>query len=101
MKDDHREGCQCYGCVCSRYELEIHSLTNDIEHKRETIAELRKDSDRIMWLCDSLFESMWNGVIDKGSKTHWRIAGDYRHTVAKMEGFYFRAAIDKAMEETK
>lgn len=38
MKDDHRDGCQCHGCICSRYELEIHSLTNDLEHEREKVA---------------------------------------------------------------
>lgn len=43
MNDDHRDGCQCHGCVCSRYELEIHSLTNDIEHERTDAARYRED----------------------------------------------------------
>lgn len=40
MSEEHRDGCQCHGCVCSRYELEIHSLANDIEHERKRVAEL-------------------------------------------------------------
>ena len=42
MSEEHRDGCQCHGCVCSRYELEIHSLTNDIEHERIENARLRE-----------------------------------------------------------
>ena len=43
MTEEHRDGCQCHGCVCSRYELEIHSLTNDIEHERADAAGYRED----------------------------------------------------------
>mgnify|MGYP000297079693 CR=1 FL=1 len=43
MSDDHRDGCMCHGCVCSRYELEIHSLTNYIEHERADAEGYRED----------------------------------------------------------
>lgn len=53
MNDDHRDGCQCHGCVCSRYELEIHSLANDIEHERQRVAELEKERDELHYALEN------------------------------------------------
>lgn len=56
------------------------------------------DGKRLEFIERKLFVHSWNGVIDSGSQTNWRIAGDYRHTTAKMLGNDFRAAIDNAMK---
>ena len=61
------------------------------------IAEIEKDSERLAWVERRLFDKSWNGVIDGGSRTHWRIAGDIRHTTQKMVGHTFRDAVDAGM----
>lgn len=73
---------------------------------KERIAELeqqleaaRKDAERLDWVERKLFVKSWNGVIDSGSRTHWRIAGDYRHTTQEMAGHEFRAAVDAAISK--
>ncbi|MBA3588224.1 hypothetical protein [Methylibium sp.] len=61
---------------------------------------LRKDAERLSWLERHLFCKSWNGVIDGGSRTDWRVVGDFRHTTQKMVGHTFREAIDAAMQKT-
>lgn len=59
------------------------------------------DADRIEWLNGAIFMPKWNGVLGKGSEVNWTIAGDWRHTCARMTGNDFRAAIDAAMASGK
>jgi len=66
---------------------------------RERIAELEADAKRLDFVEGRLFGKSWNGVIDSGSRTDWRIASDYRHTTQKMVGHTFRDALDNAMKE--
>ena len=64
------------------------------------IAALRADAERLEWIEKRLFVRKWNGVIDGGSRTHWSIAGDFRHTTQRIVGITFRAAIDEARGKT-
>jgi hypothetical protein len=63
------------------------------------IAELEADAKRLDFVESRLFGKSWNGVIDSGSRTYWRIASDHRHITQKMVGDTFRDALDNAMEE--
>jgi len=63
------------------------------------IAELEADAKRLDFVESRLFGKSWNGVIDSGSRTYWRIASDHRHITQKMVGHTFRDALDNAMEE--
>jgi hypothetical protein len=63
------------------------------------IAELEADAKRLEFVESRLFGKSWNGVIDSGSRTDWRIASDHRHITRKMVGHTFRDALDNAMKE--
>jgi hypothetical protein len=63
------------------------------------IAELEADAKRLDFVEGRLFGKSWNGVIDSGSRTYWRIASDHRHITQKMVGHTFRDALDNAMKE--
>lgn len=63
--------------------------------------EALKDAVRLDAIHRAMFQSEWNGVIDSGNKTHWRVTSDYRHFVQNMEGVDFRQAIDAAIEKSK
>jgi hypothetical protein len=65
----------------------------------QKVAELEADAKRLEFVEVRLFGKSWNGVIDSGSRTDWRIASDYRHTTQKMVGHTFRDALDNAMKE--
>ena len=67
----------------------------------DRIAELERDAARLNWIQRNLFGHKWNGVIDSGSQTNWRIWGGYRHITANMIGNTFGEAIDNAMKEQK
>lgn len=67
-----------------------------ITEQATQIEALEKDAARLDWF-ERMFVHSWNGVIGTGSLTHWVLAGDYRHQVAKMQGRLFRAAIDAAI----
>lgn len=54
------------------------------------------DAERLDWIEEKFFASSWNGVVGSGNATSWRIAGDYRHTVALLTKDDFREAIDAA-----
>lgn len=71
---------------------------NCVRLERE-LEDARRDAERLEWVGMSLFESSWNGVIDSGSKTHWRVRGDHRHTAQRMVGESFAAAIDAARNQ--
>lgn len=76
----------------------INHLESQAREYREQLAAAQKDSERLDHLA-TLFEHSWNGVMGLGAKTFWRLAGDYRHRVAKMVGKTFREAIDAARKE--
>jgi len=59
------------------------------------IERCEKDVARINWL-ETLFVKSWNGAIDSGSVTYWRLADDFRHRLQNMNGETFRDAIDAA-----
>jgi hypothetical protein len=63
------------------------------------IAELEAEAKRLDFVESRLFGKSWNGVIDSGSRTYWRIASDHRHITQKMVGNTFRDALDNAMKE--
>lgn len=66
---------------------------------RAQLAAAQTDAEQLDWLERKLFVRTWNGVIDSGSNTRWRVAdGDYRRMAATMNGDTFRAAIDAAMK---
>jgi len=73
-----------------------NSLMFELEQK---VAELEADAKRLEFVESRLFGKSWNGVIDSGSRTDWRIASDYLHTTRKMVGHTFRDAIDNAMKD--
>jgi hypothetical protein len=75
-------------------ELAFTSEMND--QLRE---QLEADTKRLGFVEVRLFGKSWNGVIDSGSRTDWRIASDHRHITQKMVGHTFRDALDNAMEE--
>jgi len=68
-------------------------------HLLARIAEMEADARRLEFVESRLFGKSWNGVIDSGSRTDWRIASDYRHITQKMVGHTFRDAIDNAMKD--
>ena len=76
---------------------QIELLTKERDELR---AQLDKQTERLNAIRFAMFQSHWNGVIDSGSRTHWRVTSDYRHFVQKMEGVDFGKAIDAAMEPT-
>jgi hypothetical protein len=87
-----------------RFSLALNEFARAIEAKVSApllarIAELEADAKRLEFVEVRLFGKSWNGVIDSGSRTDWRIASDYRHTTRKMVGHTFRDAIDNAMKE--
>jgi len=61
--------------------------------------QLEADTKRLDFVESRLFGKSWNGVIDSGSRTYWRIASDHRHITQKMVGHTFRDALDSAMKE--
>jgi hypothetical protein len=61
--------------------------------------QLEADTKRLDFVESRLFGKSWNGVIDSGSRTDWRIASDHRHITQKMVGHTFRDALDNAMKE--
>jgi hypothetical protein len=63
------------------------------------IAELEAEAKRLDFVESRLFGKSWNGVIDSGSRTYWRVASDHRHITQKMVGHTFRDALDNAMKE--
>jgi hypothetical protein len=75
-------------------ELAFTSEMND--QLRE---QLEADTKRLGFVEVRLFGKSWNGVIDSGSRTDWRIASDHRHITRNMVGHTFRDAIDNAMKE--
>lgn len=56
-----------------------------------------KDAQRIDWFERKLFVKHWNGVVDSGSQVLWNITANWRHTIQRMTGNDFRAAVDAAM----
>ena len=72
-----------------------------IKQLESELESQKSDLTRLEWIEKELFQSHWNGVVDAGSKTHWRIVESYRHTVAQMEGATFRKAIDAAIAKLK
>ena len=73
-----------------------------LERQRDKLkAQLKKQTDRLNAIRFAMFQSQWNGVIDSGSRTHWRVTSDYRHFVQKMEGKGFGEAIDAAMQKAE
>ena len=81
----------------SEYWKAEHLAGNEvIAEQAAQIESLEKDAARLDWF-ERMFVHSWNGVIGTGSLTHWVLAGDYRHQVAKMQGRLFRAAIDAAI----
>lgn len=71
------------------------------ERAEQEVASLRSDRDRLDWLERTLFDKWWNGVIDSGSKTLWRMAGPHRHALQRMVGDTLRAAIDNARQNVE
>lgn len=67
----------------------------------DAVDAAHKDAERIEWLNGAIFMPKWNGVLGSGSEVNWTIAGDWRHTCARMTGNDFRAAIDAAMASGK
>jgi hypothetical protein len=65
----------------------------------QKVAELEAEAKRLDFVESRLFGKSWNGVIDSGSRTYWRIASDHRHITQKMVGHTFRDALDNAMKE--
>jgi hypothetical protein len=65
----------------------------------QACAELEADAKRLEFVESRLFGKSWNGVIDSGSRTDWRVASDHRHITRKMVGHTFRDALDNAMKE--
>lgn len=55
---------------------------------------LKADAERLDLLESTFFAKRWNGVIDSGSQTTWRIVPGYQHSTHLMIGRTFRAAID-------
>jgi hypothetical protein len=84
------------GDPTNRYAVLIEAATAPLLAR---IAELEADAKRLEFVEVRLFGKSWNGVIDSGSRTDWRIASDYRHTTQKMVGHTFRDALDNAMKE--
>ena len=70
-----------------------------IKERDELQAQLDKQTERLHAIRFAMFESHWNGVIDSGSRTHWRVTSDYRHFVQQMEGYGFGEAIDTAIKQ--
>lgn len=56
-----------------------------------------QQTKRLRWIESALFERHWNGAIDGGSRTYWRLAGNYRHATAHMVGDTFDEAVDAAL----
>ena len=79
----------------SRFAV-IREQESKLTEQAAQIEALEKDAARLDWF-ERMFVHSWNGVIGTGSLTHWVLAGDYRHQVAKMQGRLFRAAIDAAI----
>jgi len=63
---------------------------------QDALKAVVEDAERLDWLDGAIFMSRWNGVIGADSVVDWTIAGDWRHTVARMRGHDLRAAIDAA-----
>ena len=87
------------GQEVEKLRAENESLKQQVEQgKRDAVPEdIRKDADRLDWINGAFFQTHWNGVLGSGNRIYWRIAGDYRHTAAKMIGNTFREAIDAAI----
>lgn len=75
------------------YDLAPHDDTTELD-------ALIADAARLDALEFHLFQHQWNGVVWSASKTHWRLAGNYRHTMQHMVGETFREAIDAMKEAT-
>lgn len=79
----------------------IEELKRDLAAERERADRNQKDAERLDWIEKRLFDKHWNGVIDSGSKTHWRIGEGYRHVMREMIGHTFRTAIDAAIDAAR
>ena len=83
-----------YSRVCAG-EAEADVL-RDCGWERVTDAEaLRRDAERLNWVRVELFRPIWDGATDKPCE--WHLRDDYKHTIQRMQGNNFRAAIDAAM----
>ena len=76
-------------------------ITLLIKERDELRALLDKQTQRLNAIRFAMFQSHWNGVIDSGSRTHWRVTSDYRHFTQKMEGDGFGEAIDAAIAKAE
>jgi hypothetical protein len=83
--------------ITERWEKSVDALRDERDSLRTQLAEAQKDAQRLDRIETALFARSWNGVIDSGSRYDWRIAGDFRHTTARMVGETFREAIDAAL----
>ena len=72
---------------------EADDATRDFVLALKAVVE---DAERLDWLDGAIFMHRWNGVIGPGSEVTWTIAGDWRHTAARMTGEDLRSAIDAA-----
>ncbi len=63
-------------------------------HQADQIEALKADAERLDLLESTFFAKRWNGVIDSGSQTTWHIVPGYQHSMHRMVGHTFRAAID-------
>jgi len=81
----------------------INEMNDQLREQNDLVgqacAELEAEAKRLDFVESRLFGKSWNGVLDGGSRTDWRIASDYRHITQKMVGHTFRDALDNAMEE--
>ena len=85
-----------YSRVCAG-EAEAEVL-KDCGWERVGDAEaLRRDAERLNWVRVELFRPIWDGATDKPCE--WHLRDDYKHTIQRMQGNNFRAAIDAAMED--
>ena len=81
----------------------IHACISEIDRLVLENEALKKDAERLDWLCRKMFNHKWNGVIGKGWKVMWEVAGDFRHTQQHLvddsgtEPGDFRRAIDAAI----
>jgi hypothetical protein len=66
-------------------------------YEHPNIEALRRDAERLNWVRVELFRPIWDGATDKPCE--WHLRDDYKHTIQRMQGNNFRAAIDAAMED--
>ena len=91
--------------ACLYGSQEAFAEAISVKHKSRTavveaVEKLERDAARMDWIQRNLFGHTWNGVIDSGSNTRWKVWEGYRHVTQHMNGDTFRDAIDNAMEAT-